>query len=142
MILFLLGLSMVFAALLLLHQSQFETKKVNYIMIYIIDLFVSHNALLKENEVVPFGKELMTCLCDVLWYVDGYQAVFAERAIPVPNLFQRFANYNLTQMSKHHKRRTANIFRSTQWLCSRSLLHTSAYLLGQTTMERVEVTCY
>ena len=75
----------------------------------LIDLFVSHNALLRENEVVPFGKELVTCLRDVLWYVDGYQAVFAERAIPVPNLFQRFTNYNLPQMSKHRKRRTANI---------------------------------
>ena len=53
----------------------------------LIDLFVSHNALLRENEVVPFGKELVTCLRDVLWYVDGYQAVFAERAIPVTNPF-------------------------------------------------------
>ena len=51
--------------------------------------FVSHNALLEENEVVPFGKERLR---NVLCYVDGYQAVFAKRAILVPSLFQRLTN--------------------------------------------------
>ena len=75
----------------------------------LIDLFVSHDALLKENEVGKFGKELVACLRDILWYVDGYQAVFSVRAMPMPKLFQRFSNYNMPHLSKHRKRRTANL---------------------------------
>ncbi len=75
----------------------------------LIDLFVSHNALFKENEVMKFGKELVACLRDILWCVDGYQAVFSVRAMPVPKLFQRFSDYNLPHLSKLRKRRTANL---------------------------------
>ncbi len=75
----------------------------------LINLFISHNALLEEDEVMPLGKELVKTMCNILWYVDGYHSVFAERAIPVPTLFRQFSGYNVPHLSKHRKRRTLNI---------------------------------
>ncbi len=75
----------------------------------LIELFVSNNALLKEEEVNIEGKLLIKTLRDVLWYIDGYHSILAARAIAIPNLFQCFAKYNMPEMSKHRKRRTAHI---------------------------------
>ncbi len=75
----------------------------------IISLFVSHNGLLEQDEVEPLGKELVKTLRDVLWYIDGHHYILAERAIPVPGLFQSFSSYNVPHLSKHRRRRTVNI---------------------------------
>ncbi len=75
----------------------------------LISLFVSHNALFTEEEIKVEGKMLVMTLCDILWYIDGYHSVFAERSIPVPKLFQQHIKYNIPEISKHRKRRTGNI---------------------------------
>lgn len=75
----------------------------------LISLFVSHNALFTEEEIKVEGKMLVTTLRDILWYIDGYHSVFAERSIPVPKLFQQYIKYNIPEISKHRKRRTGNI---------------------------------
>ena len=75
----------------------------------IATFFISRRALFIDDEAVSYGKELVTTLRDVLWYLDGYHAILAERAIPIPSLFQPFRNYNIPELSKHRRRRTANI---------------------------------
>jgi hypothetical protein len=75
----------------------------------LIEFFISRKALLSESEVCEEGKMLVTTLRDVLWYIDGYHSVLATRAIAVPELFREFVYYNVPEMSKHRKRRTANI---------------------------------
>lgn len=61
----------------------------------LISLFVSHNALFEKDEVVPLGKELVLAIRNILWYIYGYHSVLAERALPIPSLFQSFKGYNV-----------------------------------------------
>jgi hypothetical protein len=75
----------------------------------LIAFFVSQKALLYEAEIESFGKKLITTLRDILWHIDGHHVIFAERALSIPLIFQKFANYNLPELSKHRKRRTCNI---------------------------------
>ena len=75
----------------------------------LVELFVSHNALLTEDEINVEGKALVMTLRDVEWYIDGYHSVLATRAIAIPKLFQPFVKYNVPEISKHRKRRTVHI---------------------------------
>lgn len=69
---------------------------------------MSHNPLLTE-EVRVEGKMLVTTLRNILWYIDGYHSVLAERSIAVPKIFQQYIKYNVPEILKHRKRRTGNI---------------------------------
>ena len=41
--------------------------------------------------------------------MDGHHNAFAKRAISIPDLFNPFTKYNTPELSKHRKRRTANL---------------------------------
>lgn len=75
----------------------------------LVAMFVSHKALLWEDEINSHGKKLISTLRDVLWHIDGHHATFAKRALTIPSLFQKFSNYNTPELSKHCKRQTCNI---------------------------------
>ena len=62
----------------------------------------------KAEEVNTLGVSFLKSLCDVLWYIDGHQHVFASRGCPIPDVLAEF-HYNTPELSKHRKRAASNM---------------------------------
>ena len=55
------------------------------------------------------GKSFLSKVRDVLWYIDGHHAAFANRSLPIPEIFKQFSGYNTPELSKHWKRKVGNM---------------------------------
>ena len=53
--------------------------------------------------VTSHGKVFITTLCDALWLVDGHWKKFADRAKPLPAMFEKFQGYNVPEAHKKKK---------------------------------------
>lgn len=71
-------------------------------------LIKSSSAGLYESEFLQ-GKNTVVLLSDIFWHIDGHHHIFEERAKKIPPIFCSFVNYNVPELSKHHKHVTRNI---------------------------------
>ena len=71
-------------------------------------LIESSSAGLYESELLQ-GKKLVVLLRDIFWHIDGHHHIFEQRAKKIPAIFCSFVNYNVPELSKHHKHVTRNI---------------------------------
>ena len=74
----------------------------------IIDMLDQNGLLFKHNEVATHGEELVSCLTETLWYIDGHHDIFKSRSFPIPDCFDTFTGYNTPEASKHRKRQIGN----------------------------------
>jgi len=50
------------------------------------------------------ASNVLSSLCDALWYVDGHHQTFAGRILSIPEIFSNFTGYNQPEKLKHKKR--------------------------------------
>ena len=55
------------------------------------------------------SKNVMFCLCDTLWYIDGHHSTLQGRPFPIPDPFSKFVGYNVPEKSKHRKRQWSKL---------------------------------
>lgn len=60
---------------------------------HMFDEFYSNDI---KPRIVMFRKALVR---DIFWYLDGYHFIIAERAVPIPSVFQGFSGYNMPHLS-------------------------------------------
>lgn len=69
------------------------------------------------------GKNVISSLCDTLWYIDGHHSTLEVRSGSIPAPFDRFDGYNVPERSKHRKRKSSN--RSSTILQRKKILKTA-----------------
>ena len=55
------------------------------------------------------GEKFVSCLVDLLWYIDGHHDVFKNRFNSIPASVAQFSGYNTPEASKHRKRSLCNM---------------------------------
>ena len=59
-----------------------------------------------HQNVASHGKVFVSTLCDALWIVNGHWKKFADRAKPLPRIFEKFQGYKVPES---YKKRNWNI---------------------------------
>lgn len=100
----------------------------------IIDWLVCNKLGWQKQSVPTVGKEFVTILCDVLWYIDGHHVTLKDRGNAVPGMFAKFQGYNMPEKHKHRKREGSNLKSSVLLEKSSALFRMcgSTYLKGAT----------
>ena len=56
-----------------------------------------------HQNVASHGKVFVSTLCDALWIVNGHWKKFADRAKPLPRIFEKFQGYKVPESYKKKK---------------------------------------
>ena len=88
------------------HYPSQRNPRNNKDMLYnhIVHCFQDRNLSWDSDSIISASK-LVQNLTDVLWYIDGHHEQFSN----VPLFFTQFQGYNKPELSKHRKRRIANL---------------------------------
>ena len=69
----------------------------------IISWLEKQNVGFLSTNVETLGAQLLNCLTDILWYIDGNHDTLAGRACAIPEALQHFQNYNVPEKRKRKK---------------------------------------
>ena len=75
----------------------------------LIDYFEKKNMTWSAHQVAAEGEKFVSCLVDLLWYIDGHHEVFKNRFNTIPPSISQFSGYNIPEASKHRKRSLQNM---------------------------------
>ena len=57
-----------------------------------------HGFVWKADQVDMLWVSFLWCICDVLWYIDGHNHIFASWGCKIPELFTQFDGYNIPEL--------------------------------------------
>lgn len=75
---------------------------------YLVDLFEEKNWKWCDGGDTH-GKNFISNLRDTLWYVDGHHATLKAQSCPIPESFDKFEGYSVSEKSKHRKHAIGNL---------------------------------
>ena len=74
-----------------------------------LDFLEEKDLVFPAAQASSTGEVFVSCLVNILWYIDGNHHVFNARSYRIPTLFDKFTGYNTPEASKHRKRSTQNM---------------------------------